>query len=94
MSKFGYVEDRIQIVYFCTSDLPFEDSLVAIVCDAEVRERIGMLTKFEYICVYVEHIDNDKAEEGGGDKEGNRIEDDDYFADNDDESTNKLWLVG
>jgi len=35
--------------------LPFEDSLVVIESDAEVREPIGLLTKLEYVCVYVEH---------------------------------------
>ena len=94
VSKSGYLEDKIQAVYFCMSDFPFEDSLVVIESDAKVRELIRLLTKLKYVCIYVKHIDDDKAEEGGGNKEGNEIEDDDYFANEDDEVTDGLWSEG
>ena len=84
MSKLGYAEDMIQTVYLCKLDLPFENSLVAIKSDAEL---IGLLTKLEYVCVYVEYIGNEKVEEGGGSNKGNEIEYDVYFIDDDDEST-------
>ena len=62
MSKLCYAKDRLKTIYFCKPDLPFEDSLVPIKSDAEVRELIRLLTNLEYVYVYVEHIDNDKAE--------------------------------
>ena len=66
VSKLGYKEDSIKTIYFCKPDLPFEESLVVIEGDAEVRERIGLLIMMEFVCVYVEHVDEDKAEEEGG----------------------------
>jgi len=44
VSKLWYIDDRIQTVYFCKPNLPFEDSLVVIESDTEVRELIGLLT--------------------------------------------------
>ena len=51
----AYVEDRIKIAYFYGPNLLFEESLMAIEGDIEVR-KLGLLTKLEFVCIYVEHI--------------------------------------
>ena len=53
VSKWGYAEAKTKTIYFCKLDLPFEESLVAIESDAEVRELIGLLKMVEFVYVYV-----------------------------------------
>jgi len=69
VSKLGYKEENIKTIYFCTPNLPCKESLVSIECDVEVRELIGLLAMREFVCIYVEHVDDDKIEGG---EEGGR----------------------
>ncbi|KAJ8431353.1 hypothetical protein Cgig2_002076 [Carnegiea gigantea] len=47
----------IKKIYFSKPELPFEDSLVSIESDEEVRELIMLCKSFEYVQLYVEHND-------------------------------------
>ncbi|KAJ8443020.1 hypothetical protein Cgig2_028243 [Carnegiea gigantea] len=51
----GYSERRIKKIYYRKPNLPFEDSLVSIESDEEVRELIVLSKNFEYVSLYVEH---------------------------------------
>ena len=62
---------------------------MTIKIDEVVMELIGLLTKLELVCIYVEHIDDEKAEGGEGNEEEGRNKD---YADN--ESTHGLWSGG
>ena len=59
---------------------------MAIDSDEEVRKPRSLLTKLEFVFVYVENIDDENAK--GGNKEGNENENDD------DEFINGLWSKG
>jgi len=85
VSKLGYKEDNIKTIYFCKSDLPFEESLVSIESNAEVRELIELLAMREFVCLYVEHVDDEKIE--GGEEGGKMMN---ILVDDDDESSDRL----
>ncbi|KAJ8428464.1 hypothetical protein Cgig2_012531 [Carnegiea gigantea] len=67
-------------------NLPFEEGLVAIDSDEEVRKPRSLLTKLEFVSVFVKNIDDENAK--AGNKEGNENEDDD------DEFIDGLWSKG
>ena len=53
----GYSEDRIKELYFSRPSVPFEESLVPIQSDKEVKELIRLCSEHEFVCIYVEHND-------------------------------------
>jgi len=55
----GYYEDRIKELYFSSSNVPFEESLMPIQNDKEVRELIRLCSKHEFVCIYVGHNDDE-----------------------------------
>ena len=61
VSKLRYVEDRINIIFLYRPNLSFEENLVTIESDKQVRKIIGLWTELELVRVYVEHIDEEKG---------------------------------
>ena len=55
----GYHEERIKEMYFSRPNVPFEDSLVPIDSDKQVRELIKLCLESGSISIYVEHNDDD-----------------------------------
>ena len=89
-----YAKDKITAIYLCRSNLPLEDSLVAIETDEVVRELIRLLENHEFVCVYVEYVDDENAEGRGRNEEGNGIEHDSYLANADNDSSDRLSSEG
>jgi len=72
----GYSEDRIEEVYFSRPNVPFKESLVPIQIDKEVKEVIRVCSEHEFVCIYVEHNDDDIGK--GKDVLSNEGEDSDH----------------
>ena len=64
VNKLGCFHNRIETLYLCRPDLPFDSCLVAIEGNEVARKLIELLTTVKLVCVYVEHIYNDIG--GGG----------------------------
>ena len=89
----GYSEDRIKELYFSRPNVPFEESLMPIQTDKEVREVIRLCSEHEFVSIYVEHNDdvNDKGKnvlsnEGGDENSDSGVGEEEYFLDVDEES--------
>jgi len=67
--ELGYNAKTIKKIYFSKPELPFEDSLVSIESDEEVRELIVLCKSFEYVQLYVEHNDVHFIESPSNDNE-------------------------
>ena len=61
----GYSEEMTKEMYFSRPNVPFEDSLVPIQSDKEVRELTKLCLKCDYVLIYVEHND-DEIDKGKG----------------------------
>ena len=55
----GYSEERIKEMYFSRPNVPFEDSLVPIQSDKEVRELTKLCLESSFVSIYVEHNDDE-----------------------------------
>ncbi|KAJ8439383.1 hypothetical protein Cgig2_021797 [Carnegiea gigantea] len=77
--ELGYSERRIKKIYYRKPNLPFEDSLVSIESDEEVRELIVLSKSFEYVSLYIEH--NDEPQCVVSANNGNESNDDDGDSD-------------
>ncbi|KAJ8443225.1 hypothetical protein Cgig2_017218 [Carnegiea gigantea] len=55
--ELGYNARRIKKIYFRKPELPFEESLVSIERDEDVRELVRLCKSIEYVNLYVEHND-------------------------------------
>jgi len=55
----GYSKDRIKELYFSVPNVPFEEDLVPIQTDKEVREVIRLCSEYEFVCIYVKHNDDE-----------------------------------
>ena len=91
--KLGYSEDRIKEIYLSRPNVPFEESLVPIQTDKEVREVIRLCSELEFVSIYVEHNDdvNDKGKkvlsnEGGDENSDSSVGEEEYFPDVNQES--------
>jgi len=87
----SYSEERIKEMYFSRPHAPFEDSLVPIQSDKEIRKLTKLCLESGSISLYVEHNDDEVIDKGKGvlDKEA-------YFSglsDNDDDKYDcDMWI--
>ena len=82
----GILKIRIKELYFSRLNVPFENSLVPIQSDTEVRELIKLCLECDFVCIYVEHNDDNTAKgknvlsnEGGDQNTDSGVGEEAYF---------------
>ncbi|KAJ8440440.1 hypothetical protein Cgig2_006493 [Carnegiea gigantea] len=93
--ELGYNARRIKKIYFSKPELPFEERLVSIERDEDVRELIRLCKSIEYVNLYVEHndeVDFVESNESNDDHSDCMVdyEYDEYGSDVEDEETARI----